>query len=185
MKAAVPSTRLCPCHPPVVCAGSDRHAQRTCAALDWHQILPLGISKTKPNQTQKKEKKKSADITWERHPNTRQKLQSSHHGSQGECGVSTLLHIMARHDQLHLILGHEMGRQPKVEILPTLLSCKSLIKKGEHLGHVELHILQIKIFLVVLLHFEKVIQFEVELEQTAVASCERVCQSSIENCTHN
>ena len=53
---------------------------------------------------------------------------------------------------------------------PALLSGEALVEKVEHLGDVELDVFQIQILLVVFLHFEKIIQFEVELEKASVAT---------------
>ncbi len=55
--------------------------------------------------------------------------------------------------------------------LPPLLPRKPLVKQRQHLGHVELHVLEVEVVLVVLLHLEQVVQLEVQLEQAAVASC--------------
>lgn len=46
---------------------------------------------------------------------------------------------------------------------PTALACKSLVEQGKHLGHVELDVLEIEVFLVVLLHFEQIVELQVEL----------------------
>lgn len=58
--------------------------------------------------------------------------------------------------------------------LPSLLSCESFVQKREHLGHIELHILQVEIFLVVFLHLQQVVKLEVELEKPACATCQVV-----------
>ena len=47
--------------------------------------------------------------------------------------------------------------------LPPLLPREPLVKQREDLGDVELHVLQVQIVLVVLLHLEQVVEFEVEL----------------------
>ena len=45
--------------------------------------------------------------------------------------------------------------------LPALFAGKALVEQGEHLGHVELHVLKVEVFLVVLLHLEKVVELEI------------------------
>lgn len=42
--------------------------------------------------------------------------------------------------------------------LPSLLTCEPLVEQDQDLGHVELHVLQVQIFLVVFLHLEKIVQ---------------------------
>lgn len=50
------------------------------------------------------------------------------------------------------------------ERLPPLLSCKSFVKKRKHLGDIELDVFQVKVFEVVLLHFQQIIELEIKLE---------------------
>ena len=54
--------------------------------------------------------------------------------------------------------------------LPSLLPCESLVEKDQDFGHVELYVFQVEIFLIVLLHLEKIVQFQVEFEKTAITS---------------
>lgn len=58
--------------------------------------------------------------------------------------------------------------------LPALLSRESLIQQSKNFGNVELNVLQIKIFLILLLHFEEIIKFEIEFEQTSSTSYNQV-----------
>lgn len=58
----------------------------------------------------------------------------------------------------------------KEMFLPSLLSCEALVQEDEHLAHVELYVFEIKVLLVVLLHFEQVVQLEVQFEKTPVAA---------------
>lgn len=52
--------------------------------------------------------------------------------------------------------------------LPSLLPCKSLVEEDQDFGHVELYVLEVEIFLVVLLHLQKIVQLQIKLEETAV-----------------
>lgn len=54
--------------------------------------------------------------------------------------------------------------------LPPLLSCEPLVQESEDFWYVELNILKIKIVLVVLLHLEQVVEFEIEFEQSAISA---------------
>ena len=54
--------------------------------------------------------------------------------------------------------------------LPPLLARKALVEEGKHLGDIELNIFQVKILQVVLLHLEKVVEFEVKLQQSTGAA---------------
>lgn len=54
--------------------------------------------------------------------------------------------------------------------LPTLLARKALVEEGKHLGDIELNVFQVKVLQVVLLHLEKVVQFEVKLQQSTGAA---------------
>ena len=47
---------------------------------------------------------------------------------------------------------------------PSFLSRKPLVEQSQDLGHVELYIFEVESFLIVLLHFEKIVQFKVKLE---------------------
>ena len=53
---------------------------------------------------------------------------------------------------------------------PLLFPRKSLVEKGENLGDVELNVFEIKIFLVVSLHLEQIIELEIKLEQSTVSA---------------
>lgn len=48
--------------------------------------------------------------------------------------------------------------------LPPLLSCKSFVEERKHLGHIELDVLQIKVFEVVFLHLQEIVKLEIKLE---------------------
>lgn len=61
-------------------------------------------------------------------------------------------------------------RRVKGVVLPALLASEALIQEHEHLGNVELDVLQIQVFLVVLLHLQQIVQLQVQLEQAAVAA---------------
>ena len=54
--------------------------------------------------------------------------------------------------------------------LPALLPREALVQEGEHLGDVELDVFQVKIVLVVFLHFQQIVELEIQLEETSVAS---------------
>jgi hypothetical protein len=53
------------------------------------------------------------------------------------------------------------------EHLSALLSGKPLVQQRQHLGHVELDVFQVEIFLVVLLHLQQIVQFEIQLQQSS------------------
>lgn len=55
-------------------------------------------------------------------------------------------------------------------LLPPLLSSEPLVEQGQDLGDVELDIFEIEGLLVVLLHFEQIIELEVEFEQPSIAA---------------
>lgn len=55
-------------------------------------------------------------------------------------------------------------------VLPPLFPRKSLVQEGEDFWYVELDILQIKFLLAVFLHLEQVIELEVKLQKTTVAT---------------
>lgn len=61
------------------------------------------------------------------------------------------------------------ARRCRAACLPPLLPGESLVEKRKDLGDVELDILQIQVILVVLLHFQKVIELEVELKEAPVS----------------
>jgi hypothetical protein len=56
--------------------------------------------------------------------------------------------------------------QPRV--LPALFARKPLVQQHKHLANVELHVLEIQIFLVIFLHLEQVVELEIELQQAAI-----------------
>lgn len=47
-------------------------------------------------------------------------------------------------------------------MLPVLLPCEPLIKEGQYFWHIELHVFKVQLVVVVLLHLEKIVQFEVQ-----------------------
>ena len=55
--------------------------------------------------------------------------------------------------------------QSREESLPTLLPCESFVQQRQHLGDVELDILEIEILEVILLHLQQVIEFQVQLQE--------------------
>lgn len=52
----------------------------------------------------------------------------------------------------------------QVERSPSFLSRKSLVEQSQDLGHVELYIFEVESFLIIFLHLQKIVQFEVKLE---------------------
>ncbi len=54
--------------------------------------------------------------------------------------------------------------------LPPFLPRKALVEQCQDLGNVELDVFQIQVVLVVLLHLQEVVELEIELEETPVAS---------------
>ncbi len=67
--------------------------------------------------------------------------------------------ILSPYLQNFQIPKHQAG--PPFFELPALLPCKALIQQRQDLWHVELYILEIKRLLVVLLHFEKIVELEI------------------------
>lgn len=57
-----------------------------------------------------------------------------------------------------------------VPALPSLLSRKSLVEQGKHLGYVELHVFQVKLILIILLHLKQIVQLKIEFQKTSVAT---------------
>ena len=57
---------------------------------------------------------------------------------------------------------------------PSLFPCESLVQKCEHFRDIELHVFQIKIFLVILLHLQEIIKFKIKFQQTTVTPCPQV-----------
>lgn len=70
----------------------------------------------------------------------------------------------------HRTLDRPSGLGQEPCSLPPLLPCEPLVQQRKHFRDVELDVLQVKVFLVVLLHLEQVVQFEVKLKQTSVAA---------------
>lgn len=52
---------------------------------------------------------------------------------------------------------------------PALLPCEPTVQKVENLGDVELDIFKIEVFLIVLLHLEQIVKFEIELKEAAIS----------------
>lgn len=55
-------------------------------------------------------------------------------------------------------------------VLPSLFAREALVEKNKHFRDVELDVLEVKVFLVVLLHFEQIVELEIQLEQAPVAA---------------
>lgn len=53
---------------------------------------------------------------------------------------------------------------------PPLFAGKPFVEQVEHFGNVELDVFEVKVLLVVLLHLEKIVEFQVKLEESAIAS---------------
>jgi hypothetical protein len=49
----------------------------------------------------------------------------------------------------------------KETVLPSLLPCEALVKKNQDLRNVELDVFEIKVFLVVLLHLEQIVELQI------------------------
>lgn len=58
-----------------------------------------------------------------------------------------------------------------MEISPAFLPREALVEQGQDLRHVELHVFQIQVFLIVLLHLEQVVEFEIKLQQATGTTC--------------
>ena len=59
-------------------------------------------------------------------------------------------------------------RTHKAPNSPPFLAREALVQQRQHFGDVELDVFEVEGFLVVLLHLEQIVEFEVELEQAAV-----------------
>ena len=58
---------------------------------------------------------------------------------------------------------------------PPLFPRESLVEQCQDLGDVELHILKIQGFLIILLHLQKVVELQIELQEATISSwCERL-----------
>ncbi|KAJ8602763.1 hypothetical protein MRB53_042349 [Persea americana] len=67
------------------------------------------------------------------------------------------------------ILGSDPGVSSVTNYSATSPSRKALVEECEHSGDIEEDVFKVKFFLIVLLHFEKVVELEVELKQAPVA----------------
>lgn len=54
---------------------------------------------------------------------------------------------------------------------PSLLAREALVQESKHFCDVELDVLEIEVLLTVLLHFEEIVEFEVELQQASIPTC--------------
>jgi hypothetical protein len=68
---------------------------------------------------------------------------------------------------------------PKSGLLPALLSSKALVKERQNLRYIKLYIFKIEVLLTVLLHLEKIVQFEIEFKKPAIPPYKNV--STINN----
>lgn len=57
-----------------------------------------------------------------------------------------------------------LPRSDSARYSPTSFASKALVQQCKNLGHVELHILKVQVFLVVFLHFQKVVKFEIQFQ---------------------
>jgi hypothetical protein len=57
---------------------------------------------------------------------------------------------------------------PRQARLPPLLSREAFVEQSEDFWDVELDIFQVQVFLVVLLHLEEIVEFEIKLEQSTI-----------------
>lgn len=67
---------------------------------------------------------------------------------------------------------------------PSLLASKSLVEQCEHFGDIELHVFEIELILVVLLHLQQVVEFEVKLQKTTVATCQVISNGTKREMTY-
>lgn len=58
--------------------------------------------------------------------------------------------------------------------LPALLPREPLVQQCEDLGDVELNVLQIQIVLAVFLHFEQIVQLQIQFEESSCASYQSI-----------
>lgn len=59
-------------------------------------------------------------------------------------------------------------------VSPTLFASKAFVEERQYFGYVELDILKIQFILIVFLHLEQIIEFEIELQQTSVTTFRNV-----------
>lgn len=57
---------------------------------------------------------------------------------------------------------------PASSQLPVLLPCKSLVEQGQDFWHIELNVFKIQFIMVVLLHFQEIVQLEIKLQESSV-----------------
>ncbi len=57
--------------------------------------------------------------------------------------------------------------------LPSLLAGKSLVQERKDLGHAELYVFKVQLLLSVLLHFEQIVELEIEFQQAPITSCQQ------------
>jgi hypothetical protein len=80
-----------------------------------------------------------------------------------------------RHHRTTSLLTNEKEKKNKEQQgLPPFLARKAFVEKREHLGDVELHVLKIEILLIVFLHLQQIVEFQVKFEKSAIAACCRV-----------
>jgi hypothetical protein len=58
----------------------------------------------------------------------------------------------------------------QVAHLPSLLPCKTLVQESQDLRHIELHIFEIQVLLVVFLHLQEIVELEIQLQQASRTS---------------
>jgi hypothetical protein len=66
--------------------------------------------------------------------------------------------------------SNSVGMGARAGLSPALLACKTLVEKGEDLADIELDIFEVEILLVVFLHLQEIVKFQVQLQQSTVAS---------------
>jgi hypothetical protein len=68
--------------------------------------------------------------------------------------------------------AHDAERRVAIYYLPPFLPGESLIQKGKNFRHVELDIFEVQLFLSIFLHFQKIVELEIELQKATITPCD-------------
>ena len=67
-------------------------------------------------------------------------------------------------------LGKSSAGVVSVIHLPSFLSGEALVEQSQDLGYIELDIFEVEVLLIVLLHFQQVIELQVEFEEAPISA---------------
>lgn len=93
---------------------------------------------------------------------------AENHSSEPQSLFHTYAFIMmgyqtraSQHLKRPSVLPEGSRRDAVTSSLPALLPGESAVEKVQDLGHVELHVLKVQVFLIVLLHLKEIVELEV------------------------